>query len=352
MVLIPPLLVKERGTGGVVAAQRELTSSVTLQSVGDQILDGDYAVHSRYAACVNLQDQAKLISCTHQLGWAGPIQIIVQGVDLCQLACIGIRDSQMSITEHTQYPPQSPRERGEVHRSADDGLFPPLAGGYRGVVRKSPMNQTWTLPIAAAVIFDSRLELSASAVERLEKNLDFAHRALLECAHEKSLACIFDRNRARYFTSAFETAFFNHVVAGAAMMLQGDVLGGLRSFKGVGFGLTPSGDDFIAGVLLGLHLLQQRYQRDLSALRATIYAATRSCNLLSDTFLDLTCRGRFAATLKNFVGALCQREAAQLVPALQQVLALGSTSGADLLCGLFFALISLKERLLDYRNGR
>jgi hypothetical protein len=280
-----------------------LNTLVTLLSFGDRIQSGAYSLHSRYDSCLNLQDQEKLISCMYKLGWAGPTQIIMHGIDLNQIESIIIRDRQMMI------------------------------------------NQDYDLPIADDVIFESSIELQDIAVERMETHIGLSIAALLEFAHVKSLAFIFDRSRLRHFSSAFETAFFNHVVAGVDTMLQGDVLGGLCSLKGVGFGLTPSGDDFIAGFLFGLYLLQQIHQSDLSALRETIYVRTKGSNLLSNTFLYLASQGRFSKRLKGFVGALRHHDPSQLIPALKQVLAMGTTSGADLLCGLFFALITLKDNL-------
>ena len=281
-----------------------LNMSVTLLSFGDQIQSGAYTLHSRYDSCLNFQDQEKLISCMHKLGWAGPIQIIMHGVDLNQIESIVIRDSQMII------------------------------------------NQDSCLPIADDVIFESEIALQEIAVELLEKNIGLASAALLEFAHVKSLAFIFDRSRSLHFSSAFETAFFNHVVAGVDTILQGDVLGGLCSLKGVGFGLTPSGDDFIAGFLFGLYLLQQIHQSDLSGLRATIYARARGNSLLANTFLALASQGRFSGRLKGFVDALCHHDPSQVIPATKQVMAMGSTSGADLLCGLFFVLKTLKNKLI------
>jgi hypothetical protein len=281
-----------------------LNTSVTILSFGDQIQPGTYALHSRYDSCLNLQNQEKLLSCTYKLGWAGPIQIIMHGVDLNQIESVVIRDRQMMI------------------------------------------NQDYDLPIADDVIFESSIELQDIAVERMENNIGLSIAALLECAHVKSLAFIFDRSRSRHFSSAFETVFFNHVVAGVDTMLQGDVLGGLCSLKGVGFGLTPSGDDFIAGFLFGLYLLQQIHRSDLSGLRATIYARARGSSLLANTFLALASQGRFSERLKDFVGVLCNNDPSQVIPAMKQVMAMGSTSGADLLCGFFFALITLKDKLL------
>ena len=292
-----------------------MNTSITILSFGDQIQSGAYNLHSRYDSCLNLQAQGKLISCTYKLGWAGPIQIVMHGVDLNQIESVVIRDSQVVISHE------------------------------------------WCVPITTDVIFESGIALPEIADDCLEKNLCLASAALLEFAHVKSLAFIFDRSRSRHFSSAFETAFCNHIVAGVDTMLQGDVLGGLCSLKGVGFGLTPSGDDFIAGFLFGLYLLQQIHRSDLSALRATIYARTRGGNLFSNTFLYLASQGRFSERLKGFVDALFNHDPSQVILPMKQVMAMGSTSGADLLCGLFFALITLKDKLLrevgyDYKRIR
>lgn len=281
-----------------------LTSSVRLLSIGDQVGTGSYRVHSRYTTCLNLLEETRLITCAEPTVQAGPINIILAGFDVTQIHQMIIRKKQLVI------------------------------------------NREWCLPISDEVTFDSGVDLHDAPIAHLEKNLLVAQAALLELAPTESLAFIFDRNRGRHFSSAFDIALFQQVMAGVETMQQGDFLGGVGMLKGVGIGLTPAGDDFIAGMLFGVYLLQQMHQIDLSSLRRTICARAQGSNLLSNTFLALARQGRFSASFKAFVSALARSDAAQVSTMMQPVLALGSTSGADLLCGLLFTLMTLKDQLL------
>lgn len=100
---------------------------------------------------------------------------------------------------------------------------------------------------------------------------------------------------------------------------------GARRIRGCGTGLTPSGDDFLAGWILACRL-----RRDLATARQ-IHQAARGTNRVANLFLDLAACGRIHAPLQLF---LQQPTAAHA----RRVCAFGHTSGADLLCGLLYGL--------------
>lgn len=94
--------------------------------------------------------------------------------------------------------------------------------------------------------WEGRLSLSDVA-GFTEQNIDHLERALLVSEIEAGLIAL--------HKSALEGDLFvrkaQKILAGLSITGKPPLLGGLSSLVGLGIGLTPSGDDFIAGALLG-----------------------------------------------------------------------------------------------------
>lgn len=106
---------------------------------------------------------------------------------------------------------------------------------------------------------------------------------------------------------------------------------------GLGPGLTPSGDDFLGGVMLALTA------RGHAGLRDALW------DLLAQELDDLTvpvsamhlsaaADGMGAEVLHDLIDALASGDEHRIAPALDLVLALGATSGADTVAGLAVGL--------------
>jgi hypothetical protein len=123
------------------------------------------------------------------------------------------------------------------------------------------------------------------------------------------------------------------------------------SLLGLGQGLTPAGDDVLAGMLVGLHHLDWSRSpdpmrsasrppppvsqvRDSIAMRVLVDAPTRT-STLSAALLSHAARGEAAAEVTAVLNSLCGRR--PLSPALMRLLAIGHTSGYDLACGILAA---------------
>lgn len=128
----------------------------------------------------------------------------------------------------------------------------------------------------------------------------------------------------------------------AARCAAGDAPGAAeaaRRLLGLGPGLTPSGDDMVAGLLLALRLLGGAADGGARAVRladqlavtVTRYARDRTTPV-SAALLACAARGQAAAEVVNVLRALEGREPAG--PAVARLLAVGHTSGADLAWGL------------------
>lgn len=165
--------------------------------------------------------------------------------------------------------------------------------------------------------WDSRMPEGADAAAvrwSLEEGLE-------RVAPAESLVSVFtgraagrwERNRDAVFRAALER--------GAA----GDLVGMARAVKGCGQGLTPSGDDFLAGAMLGLRLRGRGGQRRI--LRAALGG-----NVVSNAFLRVAARGRVNEAVQAWL------EAPEAAGRLERAAAFGHTSGADLLCGMRWGL--------------
>ena len=119
------------------------------------------------------------------------------------------------------------------------------------------------------------------------------------------------------------------------------LLSGIRKLKGLGFGLTPSGDDYIAGLLAAFNLLESLDGIDRSGLRREIAAAARSGNLLSNSFITLAADGFLFAGFKELVGALLQEDADDIRRATEKLVALGESSGSDMGVGFLLTMKNL-----------
>lgn len=111
----------------------------------------------------------------------------------------------------------------------------------------------------------------------------------------------------------------------------------LRELIGLGPGLTPSGDDALAGCLLTLRLLGE--VESLSALAEQLPAHLRATTALSGSLLAAAAEGYAAPELVGLLAGLgCAAPEARLARLVTAVLAIGHSSGADLLTGVHATL--------------
>ena len=117
---------------------------------------------------------------------------------------------------------------------------------------------------------------------------------------------------------------------------EGAVTSGVAALVGRGQGLTPSGDDALAGALLVAHALG-RSAPLAHAVRARLHATTA----VSAALLDAAVDGFAARDVVALVDAALAGDDAGVGALLPRVLALGHTSGRDLVTGVRAALDTL-----------
>lgn len=105
------------------------------------------------------------------------------------------------------------------------------------------------------------------------------------------------------------------------------------SLIGLGPGLTPSGDDFLVGLFAALRCGDgaARFARPCADIVA---AGASRTNAISLAALRHAAAGRVRASIAQLLQQLCQGSPDTVAPALQRVLAIGSTSGTDIAAGV------------------
>jgi len=129
-------------------------------------------------------------------------------------------------------------------------------------------------------------------------------------------------------------------VANALRKSDVELAGAVRRTLGRGPGLTPSGDDVLAGILTVLtsEVAGLAGERATSRIVCAIAPLLRSTSDVSRYLLDQAARGLPGRALHELGKALLEgAPVGELVDALELVLEIGSTSGADSCMGLIAA---------------
>jgi hypothetical protein len=264
-------------------------------SIGGGVAPGRYALHSRFDHAVNLADGEHLVAVVDGVIGCGPLNLVVSGIDLGRVQTLDVDADAVTLI------------------------------GRR-------------IPIDPAVRYDPVLPLADVDAERLLWNAELAAALLVQLAPPRSLAFLLDPSLRSEFRPGFEQAVAARIESGVDRLFAGDVAGGIATIKGVGFGLTPSGDDFVAGLLLGLRILEVAAGEDLAEIIAAIRRAARGGNLMANSLVDLAAAGRAPEPMHKLAGALLEGEDAAVDAAVHRIVAVGHTSGADYATGLVMAL--------------
>ncbi len=111
----------------------------------------------------------------------------------------------------------------------------------------------------------------------------------------------------------------------------------LVSLIGLGIGLTPSGDDFLCGVLAGLILTGNSDHPFTSVLKEKIRANLSNTNDISRTFLSCALSSQFGKPVKDLVFPSSPEDI------LASFEAVGHSSGIDSLCGIYYAFTLISD---------
>lgn len=110
------------------------------------------------------------------------------------------------------------------------------------------------------------------------------------------------------------------------------------SMLGLGPGLTPSGDDFLVGLFAILNVAGSPCHGWLDGGAAVLAHAGEATNAISLAALNAASGGRVRKSIAALIESLLHGNPETLVQPLRRVLAIGATSGADLVAGILAGL--------------
>ena len=204
-----------------------------------------------------------------------------------------------------------------VDRSIGPGPLHLVVSNPNAFVREDRLRMP---PECPSPVFDS--EMPRLSEEKRRALLRILQSALPRLAPPESLISIFaptshlprqQQNRDALFQKAFA-----HVAARR-------IADAARLIRGCGEGLTPSGDDFLCGWMLALRLQGKKAQARYLLPHAL------GQNAVSNAFLGMAAKGRVNGAVKNLL-------ATPTAARVRTVCTFGHSSGADLLCGMWFGL--------------
>ncbi|HBB66499.1 MAG: hypothetical protein A2X28_05155 [Elusimicrobia bacterium GWA2_56_46] len=231
--------------------------------------------------------------------------------------------------------------------------------GPLNVVLKHLPRAARRIKITKLVLYidENRLEVDPeknydSAVPRLplepalfKKNLRSLRDFLGRNAPEKSMCFLFSFSAENAFRTVFERTMLGKMKNGAALIEAGDYAKGARVLRGLGFGLTPSGDDFLCGCLTGLNFVEANlnpavgsgfHSLDLSVIKDAVYHNAVTKNFISGSFTYCAYNGRVNEKTGKLLAALAGFSEKRLIAAARASLRSGHTSGADFCAGLVY----------------
>jgi len=276
---------------------------VKIISIGDRVFPGVYRVHSRFSRAVNYLRGEELVSLVSEEAGRGPVDIVAGEGGL--------------------------EAAGDELEVGEDFL---RLGRRR-------------FPRAGVEVYDSRWSPGAVDREALEVNLAALEDYLLRNSPSESLAFLLEPGRGESGDTSFRGRLEARGRAAADLFRSdADLVAGCRRFKGLGSGLTPAGDDFVAGVLAALGVLERLDGVDRTVLKGEIAAGARGDNPLVNSFISLAAGGWFFERLKNLLDGLAGYDPGEVRRRAGELVAFGASSGSDLAAGLLLTLKNLRGK--------
>lgn len=139
-----------------------------------------------------------------------------------------------------------------------------------------------------------------------------------------------------------EDIFLNRFLQGVLMFKKQPIYAP-KMLLGLGDGLTPSGDDFLAGFLFAIQFAQIIYNRRYTFLPCIIKTIQENMdeytNEISRHFLRYSFKGMWGKITQDFMVAMFTKK--ELQSAVQKKLLIGATSGMDEMFGIMYGFCEI-----------
>jgi len=116
-----------------------------------------------------------------------------------------------------------------------------------------------------------------------------------------------------------------------------------KQLAGLGQGLTPAGDDFILGAVYAAWIIHPLEMGSVFAQEISNTAVPLTTSL-SAAWLKSAGKGEAGILWHEFFDALIASDGARIQEAMEKILAMGETSGADALAGFIGAFVAWMEK--------
>jgi hypothetical protein len=264
-------------------------------SYGNQIRCGKYELYLKFSSAANFFSDDTFAFIVDTRVGAGPLNIVLEGTTLYSVCSLEICNDYFYLNN----------ERISFNKATQ---------------------------------YDSNIHIDGIDRIKFRSNLQYLEDALIQYSPPKSLAFLVDNRRKKEFTSSFDLAIVDRFEKGLKELLIGDYKTGVETMKGLGYGLTPSGDDFVSGFLISLQVSQQILKTDFSQIIDIVHRAAKGSNSFTNIFLDCAVHGYVSEKFKKLIYALCYSDKKNIVYCTRQLLTVGATSGADQTVGFLFGL--------------
>ena len=265
-----------------------------VQSYGDYLSNGIYSIHSRFNNVINFISGEFLVSIVTKDIGAGPLNIVVAGIDINQIYSLIINEKSC-ILNGIKYNNDISKQTGSTIKCDHINIF------------------------------------------KFKSNLNAFKKCLLENSPPKSLTFLMNEERKSNFKTSFEKEFIKKFKSGVEQIFSSNYIDGIKKIKGLGFGFTPSGDDFICGLLLGLNIARQFFQYELINKINEISFAAKGGNPISNAFILCAKQGLMFEKFKKLVFSILYLDEIKIFENTKQLCSIGATSGADMGVGFLKA---------------
>ncbi len=276
---------------------------IRLESYGDSLKNDDYECHSRFKRVTNFSNGRAMVVLVDEKIGPGPHHIVVSGIGLEKVERLKISASGLRLNDRL-------------------------------------------LAFTKARRYDSKISLCGEIDrERFAANLEHFCHCLRESAPPQSMAFLLAPDRRPQRRSALERSLVARLARGSDLIFSPDFFAGIQMLKGLGFGLTPSGDDFLGGILLALHTGQGIFKRDFSPAIRKAFRLAAGGNPFSNMLLAHASEGRAIGKIKDLLAALIYGKEKDVCRCTRKLRTIGHSSGIDFGIGL---LLTFKKLI---RNG-
>jgi hypothetical protein len=159
-----------------------------------------------------------------------------------------------------------------------------------------------------------------------------------ESASRNSFPNLIRNDKRGVIGSRVDELLAQQLAAGRLVLKQGALEAGVNLLIGAGYGLTPGGDDFVAGYCSGMHLGAAGCSELRSRMVEIIKNAYRKTNVFSRTILGYCCEAKYYEKAKALLTALISGTADEVYDSASALCTVGETSGTDFSFGLLCAL--------------